>query len=143
MEPPAGPFSACDMVTSSPPFEIHSQNAASESDFKATRKRKIFDEAVIAPDSVKQKILEKQEEKIHILRSIDSKLDKFAESYHANTARKVDLLEKMVSNQNKMLVSNTSTMSLPCFQAASSIHIPLGFQLNYFPQLPPFYPDKD
>ena len=86
-------------------------SSAADREIKPQRKRKFFDEDITLTHSVKDVILQNEQEKLVVLRNINNKLD-----------RVVDLLEVVVSNQSKML-SNTMTQihpTLPTFQTDAS-----------------------
>ena len=72
-------------------------SSAADREIKPQEKKKFSDEDINLTHSVKNVILQKEQEKLVVLRNINSKLN-----------RVVDLLEAVVSNQSKML-SNTMT----------------------------------
>ena len=97
---------------------------------KPPRKRKFSEESLLAPDPLRQKILEREDEKLGILKSIDFKLD-----------RLTSLLEQLVSNRLHQMTNTPVSMPLhplPPFHASSSAQYLPGSLPNYF-----MYPDKD
>ena len=87
LESPISPLSESEM----------SIGSATDRDIKPRRKRKFFDDDIALTHSVKNVILQGEQEKLVVLKSIDTKLD-----------RVVGLLEAVVSNQNRKLSNNFS-----------------------------------
>ena len=103
--------------------------SATDRDIKPRRKRKFFDDDIALTHSVKNVILQGEQEKLVVWKSIDTKLD-----------RVVGLLEAVVSNQNRMLSNNFSQIqpTLPPFQTTPSTLPPPPNPHGYFqPFLPP------
>ena len=99
---------------------------------KQTKKRKFFAEDDTLGQSLKKILMEGEQEKLAILKSIDSKMDRI-----------VNLLETVVGNQNKMISDSTTPLqsTIPPFQPAASTPIfpppnPRGY---YKPFMPPFH----
>ena len=130
IESPISPLSEIEMAISPDAIANPSQSISeSGNEIKPPRKRKFFEENSLAPDPLRQKILEREDEKLCILKSIDFKLD-----------RLTGLLEQLVSNKLQMTNTPISMPPHPLspFQASSSAHYLPGMLPNYF-----LYPDKD
>ena len=124
IESPISPLSGIEMAIS--PYAItNPPQCVSDSgnEIMPPRERKFSEESLLAPDPLRQKILEREDEKLCILKSIDFKLD-----------RLTSLLEQLVSNRLHAMPPHP----LPPFQVSSSAHYLPGPMPNYF-----MYPDKD
>ena len=100
---------------------------------KQTKKRKFFSEDDTPGQSFKKILMEGEQEKLAILKRIDSKMDWI-----------INLLETVVDNQNKMISASTTPLqsTIPPFQTATSTPILPPPNPRYFkPFMPLFYPN--
>ena len=112
--------------------EMESISNVSNIEPKQTKKRKFFAEDDTLGQLLKKILMEGEQEKLAILKNIDSKMDRI-----------VNLLETVVGNQNKIISDSTTPLqsTIPPFQTAASTPIlpppnPRGY---YQPFMPPFH----
>ena len=129
LESPISPLSESDMSISN----------ATNIELKPPKKRICIVEDDTLGHSLKNTLVQGEQEKLVLLKSIDSKMDRI-----------VNLLEAVVENQN-MMICNSIPPSQPTilpFQTAASTPIlpppnPHGYYQPFMPPLPHHFPNND